>query len=192
TSAPAATLAVAFDMVRMGSGIGVEWLHPPEDGESVTIVANPTPTDRSARLEVIDAMGTEACRVIEPPLTDVVRLSIEAVLDPERPAVGTIQLRNPGGESLLTLRLAESAARLSAGDDGPLSEAGGLEPGRWYAIELIADADGGVLQMAPRDGTSQEMPVEATTFDEVGEVCLRAGGPAGAAVNYDNLLISNE
>ncbi len=96
---------------------------------------------------------------------------------------------------MLTLSLAEAGAAALAGNGEVVTEGGGLEPGRWYGVEVVNDEEGGNWRVFPLDdltGTGVEAPVEWPPIASVGEVCLGAEGPPNAAVNYDNLTITNE
>lgn len=190
-SASPATLAMGFDTVRMGGGIGEKWIGSAGIGDAVSIAAFPTPIDRSASLAVTYEARPEACHALDPPIDDVNHVAIDAILDGEDPAEGTVELRDAADETVMVLGLAASSATLLIGS-GPVVEAPGLEPGHWYSMEVLADGAWRVLLRDDPDGAVTEAPVGAPTLGSVAEVCLRADGPPGAAVNYDNLLITNE
>ena len=193
-SASPGSLFFDFDTVRMGGGIGTGWLQSSGVEEAVGVAAYPTSVDRSARLAVNDGAPPETCRSLEPPLAQVHRLSLEVILDEEMPATATIELRDAAGDALLTLNLAESEAMLSSAAGDLNSEAGGLEPGQRYAIEVVTDEAGAFWRVVPRLplGSGVEMPVEWPSPGSVHEICLGAAGPPDAAVYYDNLAITNE
>ncbi|MBA2632965.1 MAG: hypothetical protein H0U86_08220 [Chloroflexi bacterium] len=189
------SLLIDFNDVPMGGGIGDGWVRSIGRDEAVEVAAYPTSVDRSARLVVTDGAPVAICRSVRPTLTEVHRFSADLILDPEVPATGIIELNDAAGETVLRLNLARARTRLSSGPS-PLGEAGGLNPGQWYHIDVLLDGEGGSRwRMAQLDGlpaTSVEVPFEATLLASVGEICLGAEGPRGAAVNYDNLVITNE
>lgn len=188
------TLHFDFDSVRMSNGIGEGWVQSTGGDAAVAVAAYPTAVDRSARLVVTQDANLETCRSVDPPVAEVHRFSVDVVLDQQMPAKARIGLRNAAGDPLLTVDLAETQAALSTSGGERVTMAEGLEPGAWYSIEIVGDR---VLEwrVRPRDGPSGsgvEMPVEWFPLRSVGEICLGADGPPDAAVNYDNLVITNE
>ncbi len=187
------TLLFDFDTVRMGNGIGDGWVQSKGSDSAVAVAAYPTAVDRSARLLVTKDGSAETCRSLDPPMAEVQRVSVEVILDRKVPALATIELRDAAGESLLTLNLGEAQAALSRSGGESVTMAEGLRPGGWYGIEVVGDR--GEWRVRPLDdpsGSGVEMPVEWSSLDAVGEICLGADGPLDSAVNYDNLVMRNE
>jgi hypothetical protein len=189
-AASPASLELGFDTVRMGGGIGEGWIQ--SDGAAVAAI--PTAVDRSARLEVISDAHQETCRVVDPPLADASRFSVEVILDPLLPAVATIELRDPAGDPTLMLTLDPSRATLASGDGQVVAEAAGLTPGRWYGIEVVTEGGAVWRMLALEDppGPGVEVDVAMPAFAPVAAICLGAEGPPDSAVNYDDVAVTND
>ena len=189
------SLLFDFNDVPMGGGIGEGWVQSIGRDEAVEVAAHPTSVDRSARLVVTDGAPVAICRSVRPTLTEVRRFSADMILDPEVPATGIIELSDAAGDAVLRLNLARARTRLSSGPS-LLGEAGGLDPGHRYHIDVLLGGGGGsrwrMAQLNGLPAQGVEVPFEATLLASVGEICLGAEGPRGAAVNYDNLVITNE
>lgn len=193
TASPA-TIQFDFNTVRMGGGIGEGWVQSNGNDAAVAVAANPSAVDRSARLVAAQDATLETCWSVDPPMAQVHRFRMDVVLDPEMPATASIGLRDAAGDSLLRVDLAETQVALSSSGGESVTMAEGLEPGTWYSVEVVGDRVL-ALRVRPRDGPSVsgvEMPTEWGSLHPVGEICLGADGPPDAAVNYDNLVITNE
>ena len=188
------TLRFDFDTVRMGNGIGEGWVRSNGSEVGVAVAAYPTAVDRSVRLVVTENGSPETCRTVNPPMAEVRRFSVEVILDPKVPAGAMIELRDAAGEPLLTLDLGEAQVVLSRNGGESVTMAEGLRPGGWYGIEVVGDrvAKWRVRPLDDPSGSGVEMPVEWSSLDAVGEICLGADGPLDSALNYNNLVMRNE
>ena len=189
TASPA-SLVFGFDTIRMGGGIGDGWIQ----SSGVAVAALPTAVDRSARLEVTSDAQPETCRLVDPPLADASRFTVEVILDPLLPAMATIELRDPVGDPSLTLRLDRSRATLSTRGGQVAAEAAGLTPGQWYGIEVVTEGVAVWRMMAQEDpsGPGVEVGFALPSFAPVAAICLGAEGPPGSAVNYDDVALTND
>jgi hypothetical protein len=188
-----APLVFGFDTIRMGEGVGGGWLQAPGSDAAVAVAAFPTAVDRSARLVVTDDVNIETCRLVDPPLAEASRFSLEVFLDSQMPAAAIVELRDPAGDQILTLNLAVSRARLSGQPGQIVTETTGLDPGRWYSVEVVTDGTRAWLVVALEPpGSVVETPLAPPVLGPVGEICLGAHGPPDSAVNFDNLALTNE
>jgi hypothetical protein len=189
-AASPASLVFGFDTMRMGGGVGEGWTQ----SNGVAVAALPTAVDRSARLEVTSDAQPETCHLVDPPLADASRFSVEAFLDPVLPATATIELRDPVGDPSLTLTLDRSRATLSTRGGQVVAEVAGLTPGKWYGIEVVTEGDAAWRMIALEDpsGPDVEIGVALPAFGPVAAICLGAEGPLDSAVNYDDVALTND
>ncbi len=126
-------------------------------------------------------------------MAEVQRFRVEVILDLKVTAAATIELRGAAGESSLTLNLGEAQAALSKSGGEGVTMAEGLRPGGWYGVEVLGDrAKWRGRPLDDPSGSGVDMPVEWSSLDAVGEICLGADGPVDSAVNYDNLVMTND
>ena len=186
SEAAASAQLINFDAVRMGSGIGEGWAG--SDGGEVTLVAFPTGVDRSARLVAREGQPTTTCRPIK---RGVRKIGFDLILDADIPAGAVVELRDRTSDPVLTLLVSETRTVVSIAER--VVERRGVKPARWYRIEVVDREPGVKWQLELRDGKAAR-PVEAViddvTLGNVSEICLKADGPDGGAVNYDNLAIT--
>jgi hypothetical protein len=189
-AASPASLVFGFDTVRMGGGVGEGWIQ----SSGVAVAALPTAVDRSARLEVTSDAQPETCRLVDPPLADASRFTVEVILDPLLPASATIELRDPMGNPSLALTLDRSRATLSTRSGQVLAEAAGPTPGQWYRIEVVTEGVAVWRMIALEDpsGPGVEVGIALPAFAPVAAICLGAEGPPDSAVNYDDVALTND
>lgn len=189
SSTPDIRLAVDFDDLRMGHGIGDDWSQTSGATAAVELAAYPTAVNRSARLTVVGGEPVEACRDLEE-INGSAQVSLDVRLAPHASASAEIRLLDAERSLLLSIVLAPQVTAVT-GPDGPAGETAGLEPGGWYRVEVMGGSDELVVQVSQRGGATIGNPVAAPASSSIGMVCLAASGESGAAVNYDNLAVAS-
>lgn len=184
-------LAIDFDEVRMGSGIGADWRMIAGGVNAVAVAAFPTAVDRSARLETIAGDRVETCLPLQP-ASHLTRLSVDVLLT-EPTATAAVSVTLASGSPVLDMSLGTSAITVTDGGRRVLAESDGLEAGGWYRAGIVWNGEQTIVRVTPVDGTPEavyESPVEPHAVDTVGEVCLAASGESEDAVHFDDLTIA--
>lgn len=186
------SLAFDFNEVRMGEGIGDAWGGEPTAAaaESIQVAAFPTSFDRSARLISTGQPNVAACTPVVQ--QDLQRVAFDVYIDPDRPAVGTLDLYATGDEAALEIVIDANGALSAIVPTGELAAGPRIAAGVWRRVELIADGDDLRWRVrspaeptaAPADGSLGHVALAPIT-----RICIAAAGPAGRAVSYDNLEI---
>ncbi len=193
TSPPVATavsteVAVAFDEERIAEGLGPQWRVESSEPGAVSVVAYPTAFNRSARLAPHDGVTASACLQASQPL-DIERLGVDVTLGTDAP-VARVSLRDVDGRSVVQVEFNANGLMAVTPAQDPAVLPHTVAPNSWYRIEI--DRGGSTVTLRPVQ--EAESPSDAISLDipptALADLCLSADGPAGSAVNFDNIEIT--
>ena len=186
---PAASLTVDFDTVRMGEGLGEEWVQTSGGADAVALAPFPNAVNRSARLRSIDVGGAEVCRPVALAPVRVNRMIVEVLLS-EPSTTAVVIARSASGSGELRVSLGASDSTFTIDSAGPLARGGGLPAGEWVRAEIVSE-DGRTLWRLDggSSGTVMEQTINVDALAGVDEICLAVSTDSTGAAHFDNLTV---
>ena len=188
--APAVSTEVLlpFDEERIAEGLGQQWRIEGSDPGAVSVVAYPTAFNRSARLAPHDGGTASACFQAAQPL-EINRVGLDVTLGTDAPVAG-VSLRDAEAQTVVQVEFDVNGLRAVTSAQNPAVLDHTVAPAAWYRIEF--DRGGSTVTVRPlqeaefhSEGISLDIPPTV-----LADLCISADGPAGSAVNFDNLEIS--